>query len=50
MIKLMKDNYNGNMDELLKIIENSGMLPPRNPNATFTGQLEHNGLNYWEDE
>lgn len=49
MIQLMENNYNGSMDDILTFIEKAGMLPPRNPNATFKGQLEHNGLNYWEE-
>ena len=52
MIKIMEENYSEemNMDKILSIIEKAGMLPPRNPNATFEQQLEHNGLNFWEED
>ena len=52
MIKIMEENYSEemNMDKILSVIEKAGMLPPRNPNATFEQQLEHNGLNFWEED
>jgi len=55
MIKLMNVYFRihkseSSMDKLLWMIEKAGMLPPRNPNATFEQQLGHKGLHFWEKE
>lgn len=53
MIKIMEMSINEkniNMNKILLAMEKAGILPPRNPNATFEQQLEHHGLNFWEKE
>ena len=54
MIKLMDKYFDtrtvSSMDELLSIMEKLGMMPPRNPNITFTQQADHKTLHIWEDE
>lgn len=54
MVKIM-ESHKTSMDELLTIMEKEGMLPPRNPNATFEEQITRrgngqSGLNFWENE
>lgn len=49
MIKVMEANgYGYDMEEVLCAMEEAGMLPPRNTNATFEQQLEK-GLHFWEE-
>lgn len=53
MVEIMSDKYLKDKllcSAILEMVEQAGMLPPRNPNVTFEQQLEHNGLHFWEAE